>query len=129
MNATRYTAILEKGLLPLIRRKFRGQRNHFQQDNDPKHTSHHAQQFFKSKKINWWRTPAESPDLNPIELVCGSMKRYLCSHYKPKDLEDLKNGIRCFWRKLTPQVCKSYIAHIQKVMVKVIEVNSEPSGY
>ena len=41
----------------------------FWQDNDPKHTSKFAQGYFKQKNINWWQTPPESPDLNPIEKV------------------------------------------------------------
>jgi len=31
----------------------------------------------KRKKIKWWKTPPESPDLNPIENIWGSMKQYL----------------------------------------------------
>ena len=34
---------------------------------DPKHTSRVAQQFYMDSDINWWKTPAESPDMNPIE--------------------------------------------------------------
>ena len=41
----------------------------FQMDNDPKHTSHYIRDFLKSNKIYWWKTPAESPDLNPTEKV------------------------------------------------------------
>ena len=128
MNANRNTQILEAGLLPLIRQKFR-RRHRFQQDNDPKHTSKFAQNYMTTKKINWWKTPPESPDLNPIENVWGTMKRYLRTKYKPKNLADLKEGIKEFWKTLTPEICNNYIAHIQKVMVKVIEENGEPSGY
>ena len=61
MNATRYIAILEKGLLPFIAAKFPHKvgvdgsihtTHRFQQDNDPKHTSRFAQQYFKANHIN-----------------------------------------------------------------------------
>ena len=39
----------------------------FQQDNDPKHTSCAARQWFKTNEIEIPDWPAQSPDLNPIE--------------------------------------------------------------
>ena len=60
--------IINKTLLPFINEKFpSGHR--FMHDNDPKHTSNYAIDFLQRKNVNWWRTPAESPDLNPIENV------------------------------------------------------------
>ena len=38
------------------------------QDNDPKHTSRYIQRFFDDNRVNWWKSAAENPDLNPIEL-------------------------------------------------------------
>ena len=99
------------------------------QDNDLKHSSKHIEDFFEEKKINWWYTRPESPDLNPIELVWGSLKQYLRSQYKPKNLEEVKAGIEKFWHSLTTQVCQKYISHLRKVIPKVIEVQGAPSGY
>ena len=31
------------------------------------HLYRRAKQFFEDNGINWWKTPAEAPDLNPIE--------------------------------------------------------------
>jgi len=72
-------------------------------------------------RINWWKSPAESPDLNPIEKVWGSMKTYLRDKHKPRNLAELKEGIRTYWKKLTPEVCTRYIDHLQKVMPVVVE--------
>ena len=39
----------------------------FQQDNNPKHTSRKAQNWFKDKGISVIKWPVQSPDLNPID--------------------------------------------------------------
>ena len=73
MDAQLYVTILERFLLPFIRSTYPlGHR--FMQDNDPKHTSRLAQDFFKKHKVHWWRTPPESPDSNPIENLWHEMK-------------------------------------------------------
>lgn len=106
MNAHRLKQILQAGLVPFINEKF--------------------PDIFEEEGIFWWPTP---PDLNPIELIWGSLEQYLCTTYKPRNLQDLKNGIEQFWITLSPEICQRYIAHIHKVIPKIVEVNGEPSGY
>ena len=78
MNAEMYTDILAQCLVPFIQRVYpAGHR--FMQDNDPKHTSRHAREFFAKHNINWWRTPPESPDANPIENLWHELKVGLCA--------------------------------------------------
>ena len=128
MNAERLRVVLEAGLLPCIQEHF-SDGHRLYQDNDPKHASQYIEDFFEEHNVNWWPTPPESPDLNPIELVWGSMKQYLRTHYKPRNLEELKAGIERFWISLTPEVCGRYIRHLKKVIPKIVEVQGNPSGY
>ena len=128
LNAERLEIILQSALLPFIR-KYYPAGHRLQQDNDPKHRSKHIENFFEENGVNWWGFPPESPDLNPIENVWGSLKQFLRNSYKPKNLDELKLGIQQFWMTMTPEVCKKYIQHLQKVIPKVVELNGEPSGY
>ena len=52
-------------------------------------------------RISWWKSPAEGLDFNPTKKVWGSMKTYLRDKHKPRNLEELKEGIRAYWKKLT----------------------------
>lgn len=128
MDAKRYAQILGRSLIPFIGSCF-PEDHRFQQDNDPKHCSKHVEKYFQDNGINWWRTPPESSDLNPIELVWGSLKQYLRNHFKPKNLSELQEGISTFWQTLTPAVCRRYISHLRKVIPKVITEEGGPSGY
>ena len=111
MTATRYTQILDSTLLPITQKVFpEGCR--LQQDNDPEHCARYTRAYLEEHDMDWWKTPAESPDLNPIENVWGSMKEYLRNIYKPRGLEDLKQGIWQFWKTLTPSVCTRYLNHL-----------------
>ena len=128
MNAERLGAVYNAGLLPFIEERF-PDHHRLYQDNDPKHSSKYIECFLKNKGVNWWYTPPESPDLNPVELVWGSLKQYLRNSAKPKNLAELKQGIKQFWRTLTPEVCRKYISHLKKVIPKIIQVEGDPSGY
>ena len=132
LTAVHLAEILKKGLFPFVRSKF-PDGHKFQQDNDPKHCSNYINELLNVKKIVWWKTPAESPDLNPIEKVWGSMKNYLQNiHFRiieNRNLQGLKNSITTFWKTLSPKVCCEYINHIKKVMPIVIKKKGDASGH
>ena len=130
MKAPLYCIILQKTLVPFLRAKFPAPCTHrFMQDNDPKHTSRVAQQFFTENNINWWRTPPESPDLNPIENVWHELKEFIRREIKPTTKEELVSGIAQFWTTVDVHKCCRYIGHLRKVLPEVIERNGQATGY
>ena len=82
------------------------------QDNDPKHTSKLAKLTYKILGINWYKTPSESPDMNPIENLWHELKTYLRTVIKPKKKAELVNGINKFWNNLDSSRCSRYIDHL-----------------
>lgn len=122
-----FVDILDKTLLPFIKDIIPQHR--FMQDNDPKHTSGYAKDWIEEKEINWWKTPPESPDLNPIENLWHELKEYIRHVVKPKSKEELVEGIKEFWRTVDVQKCNKYIGHLRKVVPKVIEVGGNATGY
>ena len=101
----------------------------FMADNDPKHTSKLAQEYLKEKKVNWWRTPAESPDLNPIENMWHELKEFMRREVKPKTKQELIDGIISFWETVTIEKCRKCIGHLRKVIPRVLEVDGAATGY
>ena len=121
MNAEFYIEILTRYLRPFIAEKFPTS-HRCMQDNDPKHTSQRARVFYAANGINWWKTPPESPDLNPIENLWHELKEYLRREVKPLHKQQLVDGIKQFWATVDVVKCCRYIKHLDKVVPKVIEL-------
>ena len=128
MDKFLYIEILEKTLLPFVDEVY-PDGHRFMADNDPKHTSRMAREFLTENGVNWWRTPAESPDLNPIENLWHELKEYISREVKPRRKEELVEGIERFWITVDVVKCKKYICHLKKVLPKVIELQGAATGY
>lgn len=128
MKAPLFTEILETSLVPFITDVYpNGHR--LMMDNDPKHTSKFASECMARKNINWWKTPPESPDSNPIENLWHELKEYCRREIKPKTKDELVNGILQFWETVDIQKCRKYIRHLRKVLPRIIEVDGNATGY
>ena len=89
-----------------------------------------AKEFMTKEGINWWKTPPESPDLNPIELLWHKLKHFLRTTIKPTTKDELMAGIARFWRdRLTPEKCRTYIGHLKKVVLLVVKREGRASGH
>jgi len=106
MDAQLYCEILHQTLLPFIQTKFPPSISHrFMQDNDLKHCSRAAQRYYEEVGINWWQTPPKSPDLNPIENLWHELKEFLQHEIKPKNKQELVDGISTFWATVDTPKC------------------------
>jgi len=82
LTAVQYVDILNHGLVPLYDH-YENRRHtflYFQQDNDPKHTSRLAKEWFRTNEITVFPWPAKSPDVSPIENGWAQLKRKIRNH-------------------------------------------------
>ena len=83
----------------------------------------------EANRINWWKTPAESPDLNPIENLWHELKEFIRREVKPMTKNQLVDGIEKFRATVDVEKCTKYIRHLCKVIPKVIELGGDVTGY
>ena len=86
MNAPLFICILRSTHLSFIKDVYPDD-HRFVQDNDPKHCLKIARKFYHQKGINWWTTPLESPDLNPIETLWHELKEFIRREIKNSSQE------------------------------------------
>ena len=129
MDGPLYVKILEDHLLPFLSEAFPGGDYRFMQDNDPKHTSRVAKDFFEEKDIKWWPTPASSADFNPIERIWAELKHYIARTVKPISKKELVAGITSFWKeRMTAEKCCAYIGHTFSVLPKIVAKHGGITG-
>ena len=104
MDTSVYVDILQKTLLPFLEQVY-PDGHRFMQDNDPKHTFRLGKRFLADNHVEWWKTPPESPDLNPIENMWHELKEFLRREVKPRTKDELVDGIQQFWGSVSGEKC------------------------
>ena len=124
MDAEVYTSILDDYLLKTIK-YYRIKRGdfYFQQDNDSKHTSRLAEEWFDQHHVNLlleW--PAQSPDLNPIEHLWQHLKHKLAEYeFAPTSMHELWQRVETEWNNIPKEVCIDLIESMPRRIAAVLK--------
>ena len=96
-------------------------------DNASFHTK--SSDWFNQNGLNHFKTPAQSPDLNPIELVWNDLKYFIGTFVKPNTIQELVQGIIRFWNEMvTRDYCNRKIDHLFRVIDTILSLNGKASG-
>lgn len=131
MNAELYTRILEDEFLQSLEYyEMEVDKVIFQQDNDPKHTSHAAQKWFKDNGVEVLDWPAQSPDLNSIEHLWQYLKQQLATYETdPVSMHELWERVEAEWNKIPPQTCIDLITSMPRRVAAVLKAKGGYTKY
>jgi hypothetical protein len=131
MDAQQYCDILDDGLEESYEKleMEEGERI-FQQDNDPKHTSKKATQWFEDNGIQVLAWPAQSPDINPIEHLWVHLKKALNKYpTPPKGVHELWERVVEEWNEIPAETCQRLIESMPRRIKAVIRAKGGHTDY
>jgi DDE superfamily endonuclease/Transposase len=131
MNAEKYCELLENVVSPYIQTlEQSGRRVVFQQDNAPCHSAKRVQAKLRELKINTFKWPAVSPDLNPIENVWATLKKRRNEKYGiPKNKNRIIEEITTTWNSFSIEEAQKYSGSFEKRLQLVEKSNGLPIDY
>ena len=97
-------------------------------DNDPKHTSNVAKEWFKKKKINVLDWCPMSPDLNPIENVWKRLKDRVQAR-NPTSHEDGWRKAQEEWANIEPEFYAALVDSMPRRLKAVLDNNGYATKY
>ncbi len=128
VNAAIYQGILEHFMLPSADKLYGDADFIFQQDLAPAHTAKGTKSWFNDHGVTVLDWPANSPDLNPIENLWGTVKRKM-RDTRPNNADDLKATVKETWASIPPQQCHKLITSMPRQIEAVIKAKGAPTKY
>ena len=128
VNAAVYQDILEHFMLPSADELYGDADFIFQQDLAPAHTGKSTKTWFNDHGFAVLDSPANPPDLNPIENLWGIAKRKR-RDMRPNNAKELKDAIEAPWSSITPQQCHRLIASMPRCTEAVIHAKGAQTKY
>ena len=130
MTAEFYEGILKERLLLDGTRIFGGRRWLFQQDGDPKHTSHRVQHWLEQhvrfiSKRDW---PPNSPDLNPIENLWAYLQQRVYAR-DPRTLAQLQRYVEEEWEAVPTEHVQRLVNSMPRRLAAVISKQGGSTSY
>lgn len=123
LNQHGYHSILQRHALPSGRRLV-GANFVLQQDNDPKHTSKLCKAYLAKKEdagvLSVMTWPAQSPDLNPIELLWDELDRRVRA-MRPVNVNQLWEYLNQAWNDIPASCCQKLVARMPRLCRAVIK--------
>jgi transposase len=131
MNSQLYTSILDDEFLGTLESQgLEKDKIIFLQDNDSKHTSGLARQWFKDNGVKVLKWPSSSPDLNPIEHLWRRLKQQLAAYpTEPANLDELWERVQTEWKKTPAQECVNLIESMPKRIAAVLKAKGKNTNY
>ncbi len=128
VNAAIYQDILEHFMLPSADKLYGDADFIFQQDLAPAHTAKGTKSWFNDHSVTVLDWPANSPDVKPMENLCGIVKRKM-RDTRPNNADDLKAAIKATWASITPEQCHSLIAFMPRRIDAAINAKGGTTKY
>ena len=102
----------------------------FQQDNNPKHTCRIVKEWLAEQDFRTMEWPAQSPDLSPLEHLCGYLKRKLGEEeHPPNGIYKLWERTQEKWEEIPAEECQNLIESMPRWIEAVLKAKGGNTKY